>query len=327
MNKKLTLFLFIMAISNWTNAADKIKKLDIVREFPTEAQMLKGGFALGQGIKFDILENKIYFCSQFECKLIVFDLDGNYLTTIGSPGQGPGDFNWPLNIFAYRKSIYISDNGNARIQILSGNGDFERQIKIINVLHDFVIVNDKIFLSCFDKTSQIDRVHASIFKIFDLNGNLLKNISGPFKAIYDNYVYNNSVTLRIDNVNIHCLQKYGTTYRVYNENGELQREFSLNKNPLDDKKYKKIKYKGAYVTFCVYDSIIYATYAGRGELIIDAFNMDGQYICSYSATQKDEEIYLVSDMKVLEYNGKKYLYLLIDQPDIYFAVAAIENKS
>lgn len=312
-----------MAISNYANAANKTKKLDIVREFPTEAQMLKERFAIGRGAKFDVLENKIYFCSQFENKIFVFDMDGNYLANIGRPGQGPGDFNYPLNIFAYEKRIYISDNGNARIQILSGNGDFERQIRIINVLHDFVVVNDKIFLSCFDTTSQSDRDHASLFKIFDLNGNLLKNISGPFKPIYDNYFYNNSVTLRIDNNYIHCLQKYGTTYRVYNENGELQREFSLNKNPLDDKKYKKIKYKGAYFTFCVYDSIIYATYPGRGEIIIDAFNMDGQYLYSYSASKKDNEVYMVSDMKIVDYKGKKYICLLIAQPDIYFAIASL----
>lgn len=323
--KIVSIILFLLSATlSYINAEEKIKTLKIKNIFPTEEEMLKDEFVLGKGINFEIHNNKIYFCSQFEDEIVVFDIDGNYLARIGNFGQGPGDFSRPLDIFIYKDKIFISDNGNARIQVFSLDGEFERQIKIINIMSDFVILKDKIFILSTDRTGLIDRDNAYIFKIFNMKGELLKTIKKSFTSKYNNFIYDNQVILRLVNNSIHCLQQYGTTYRIYNDNGELQKEFHLSLNPLEDKEYKKIKYLWAYKTFCVHDNKIFASYVGKGKIIINVFDMEGKYLFSYLNNQNNNELYSISDMKIIKRNKKKYIYLLLTEPDMYFIIAELE---
>ena len=77
--KIVSIILFLISVTlSCINAEEKIKTLKIKKIFPTEEEMLKDEFVLGQGINFEIHKNKIYFCSQFEDEIVVFDIDGNY---------------------------------------------------------------------------------------------------------------------------------------------------------------------------------------------------------------------------------------------------------
>lgn len=56
-------------------------------------------------------------------RVLVLDLDGNRLKTIGVRGTRPGEFNYPTHIWIDDKGlVYIVDSMNYRVQILDENG-------------------------------------------------------------------------------------------------------------------------------------------------------------------------------------------------------------
>ena len=59
------------------------------------------------------------------------DKNGEWVTSWGSFGTGPGEFDNPHNIAVdARGQVYVADRGNARIQVFDGDGRFLRQFKI-----------------------------------------------------------------------------------------------------------------------------------------------------------------------------------------------------
>jgi len=64
-------------------------------------------------------------------RIAKIDKDGNWLTSWGEPGSGPGQFNTPHNIAVDANgNVYVADRGNRRIQVFDGEGKFERQFSI-----------------------------------------------------------------------------------------------------------------------------------------------------------------------------------------------------
>jgi DNA-binding beta-propeller fold protein YncE len=61
-----------------------------------------------------------------------FTKDGDWVTSIGEPGKGPGQLNTPHSIANDAKgNIYVADRGNRRIQVIDPNTNkFVREIKI-----------------------------------------------------------------------------------------------------------------------------------------------------------------------------------------------------
>jgi DNA-binding beta-propeller fold protein YncE len=60
--------------------------------------------------------------------VLKFDPEGNFLSTWGGAGKGPGQFNVPHSIVSDSKgNIYIADRSNQRIQVFDGNGKYLRE--------------------------------------------------------------------------------------------------------------------------------------------------------------------------------------------------------
>ena len=55
--------------------------------------------------------------------LAVFDLSGNLVRTIGSRGNGPGEFNFPTHLCHAGGRLLVADTGNFRVQLLDLDGD------------------------------------------------------------------------------------------------------------------------------------------------------------------------------------------------------------
>jgi hypothetical protein len=59
-----------------------------------------------------------------------FDSSGKFLKTIGKAGQGPGDFNGPVELEFSHGCLYVREGMNSRVSILRSDGSFIKSIPI-----------------------------------------------------------------------------------------------------------------------------------------------------------------------------------------------------
>ncbi len=63
-----------------------------------------------------------------ESRVLKFDADGNFISTWGGEGSGPGQFNVPHSIVADTKGLlYVADRSNQRIQVFDADGKYLRE--------------------------------------------------------------------------------------------------------------------------------------------------------------------------------------------------------
>ena len=63
-----------------------------------------------------------------ESRVLKFDPQGNYITTWGGEGSGPGQFSVPHSIIADAKGLlYVADRSNQRIQVFDPDGKYLRE--------------------------------------------------------------------------------------------------------------------------------------------------------------------------------------------------------
>ena len=79
-------------------------------------------FFMPTDIGFD-LQGNIYVLDSGNHRIQKFSPDGEYITTIGQQGQGPGEFQYPQSLSLDSEGyLYISDMGNRKIHVLKPGG-------------------------------------------------------------------------------------------------------------------------------------------------------------------------------------------------------------
>lgn len=301
-----------------------VEKLNLKKYFPTDEQMKRFSFALNSGRSFAVNKNQIIFCDQYEGRFYEFNLNGDFIRTVGRQGQGPGEFNKPYKVFIYNDEIYISDNGNGRIQIFSLKGEYLRQIKLASTVYDMVILDDKLFIGnplTILRTNK--KSEMSIIEIYDLKGMIIKKINDPFPSSYATPIYSQTFSMQRVGDEIHLLQNRGQIYRIYDYQGEKKREFELQYNPLKDIEYKKLKYIFTYQCFYVFQNHIYASVAWRGKIAIFVFDMEGNIKKRLEIiTDNKNEINTVDCIQIID-GEKPLMYLLQTDPEHRFIIVEI----
>ena len=71
---------------------------------------------------------QVYVCDLNNHHIQVFDLDLNFIKSIGSHGKGRGEFNQPYNVkFDTAGNMYVADFYNNRVQVMDSSGQFIRE--------------------------------------------------------------------------------------------------------------------------------------------------------------------------------------------------------
>ena len=82
-----------------------------------------GTFERPTGIAIDEKRNRVYVVDTAQHNIAVLDMRGALLSTIGSRGQDPGQFNYPSNLAVDPEGqLYVVDTLNHRIQIMEPDG-------------------------------------------------------------------------------------------------------------------------------------------------------------------------------------------------------------
>ena len=119
----------------------------------TAKYLLKFGDGKGEGKmsypKGLLIRGNKVFVSHNHC-ILVYQLDGKFVSSIGSKGSGELQFNYPrgLSTDEYNNDIYICDADNHRIQIISDNLQFKSQFgkDTLHYPRDIEHYKDNIFI-------------------------------------------------------------------------------------------------------------------------------------------------------------------------------------
>ena len=72
--------------------------------------------------------DQLYVCDIYNHRIQVFDLDLNFVRSIGSHGEGREEFDEPQDVwFDTAGNMYVAEWGNGRIQVLDGNCKFKHE--------------------------------------------------------------------------------------------------------------------------------------------------------------------------------------------------------
>lgn len=94
-----------------------------------EAMAGKAFFSQISDIAMDDKGN-LYAADSKENNIKKFDRSGTFLGTIGRAGQGPGEFNYPIEIEFSKGRLYVRELFNSRISILDGKGVYLNSVRI-----------------------------------------------------------------------------------------------------------------------------------------------------------------------------------------------------
>ena len=86
----------------------------------------EGEFDVIRGLT--VHREQVYVCERSNHRIQVFDLDLNFIRSIGSYGKGRGEFNDPYDVkFDTAGNMYVADLGNNRVQVMDSSGQFIRE--------------------------------------------------------------------------------------------------------------------------------------------------------------------------------------------------------
>jgi 6-bladed beta-propeller len=94
-----------------------------------EAMAGKAFFSQISDIAMDDKGN-LYAADSKENNIKMFDRSGAFLGTIGRAGQGPGEFNYPIEIEFSKGRLYVRELFNSRVSILDDKGIYLNSVRI-----------------------------------------------------------------------------------------------------------------------------------------------------------------------------------------------------
>lgn len=112
-------------------------------------------------------EGRLYILESQRDEIFVLDNSGNYLYSIGRPGQGPGDLEYPFDFFISKKNVYVVNSIPRRIEVFNLKGQYVSRIHL-NCPHTFyypesLLVTEKGFIVGTDLNELVS--------LFDNDGN------------------------------------------------------------------------------------------------------------------------------------------------------------
>ena len=112
-----------------------VSSLHKLQKFTSTGELIKcGGREGGKEGEFDVprgltlRDNLVYVSDRNNHRIQVFDLDLNFVRSIGSRGSGRGEFDQPFDVkFDTAGNMYVADWANKRVQVMDSSGRFIRE--------------------------------------------------------------------------------------------------------------------------------------------------------------------------------------------------------
>lgn len=105
------------------------KEVNIFQDFSlleTESEQ----FVLSRVTKIDFSQDKVFVFDQKQKKIFVFSESFSYLYSIGSPGQGPGELEDPVDFAVCSDKIVVLERFPRNLDIFTLNGEFLERVNL-----------------------------------------------------------------------------------------------------------------------------------------------------------------------------------------------------
>jgi DNA-binding beta-propeller fold protein YncE len=132
-------------------------------------------FDTPRGIAVDPATEHIYVCDTGRHMVIALDAKGRVLARFGKRGggSGPGDFRFPSQVVASGDEIIVLDSGNFRLQILDGQGQFRKEIRLAAANQGAGLAMDG------DRNIYVSDPELNRVQVFNHDGKLLYDFGQP----------------------------------------------------------------------------------------------------------------------------------------------------
>lgn len=136
----------------------------------------KGTFVSPGGLAVDDKFGKLIVPDAKKHTVRVYNLEGEFLFSIGKRGGGPGEFNFPYAAAVDGKGrIYVVDSGNFRVQIFDREGKFLKAFGTVGAVVGHFARPKGIALDSEGHIYVVDAAFGN-FQIFDINGNVFLSV-------------------------------------------------------------------------------------------------------------------------------------------------------
>ena len=117
-------------------------------------------------------------------KLFVYDVSGKSIFTLGRYGSAAGGFKDPAHVFVHNNRYYVSDTGNNRIQVFSGDGQFVEEIKSRQDDKELFINVGPVVVDSQSRLYIADKSKAGMIRVLDKDRNLFAEIGREEDSIH-----------------------------------------------------------------------------------------------------------------------------------------------
>lgn len=167
-------------------------------------------------------EENIYVMDQGETHIKVFDKNGIYLRTIGKKGDGPGELQYPNEIFITNRNQLVVEDFIRSLNIYSLDGKFIKYLSTAKLFPVGILVDSRGYILALTNINEPGKRGKEI-RLFDPNLNYLKTlftIPEPDPQIYNPFRAHLHWTLAKDD---HVIIGYSEDYelQIFNSEGKL----------------------------------------------------------------------------------------------------------
>lgn len=238
----------------------------------------------------------IYVCEFMDGQIQKFSKNGDFLKTIGTKGQGPGDLAMPMaTVFEKNENLCVLELGNSRISRFDSNGEFKDSFKINTRVGTSKIAIDStgnFYISSWDEETD------KIIHKYDGTGNLLNAFCDPVEfsnplSVHDRMVKKNisGGPVVIFNKSIYYSRFNPYEIQVFSLDGHLKKRIFRENDFMPPAHVSvenggKISFKlpvasiflGIWQNKLINQVKIPKHFATKIRTIIDIFNLDGKLL-------------------------------------------------
>ncbi|RLE01108.1 MAG: hypothetical protein DRJ11_10370 [Candidatus Aminicenantes bacterium] len=299
--------------------------LDYLFSFPAKSNEAQGVYLFGALFLEADKVNNIYVVNSRGNNIFVFSPKGNFLKKFGTPGQGPGEFQSPKEIFISEEYIIVHDTFNHRLQFFYGSFKFVKSIKLYKTYSSLAVDPKRKLIFASPINKRINPKKRQLIDVLDFEGKLLHSFGRPFLPSLPLPPINPCKLALLPGGEIVMASVNSAKIRKYSSKGELLKENNIDYQEIKELEQRNIKSfknisRGKRTPFShiieaidVNKNWIYLLHNGSSQTYIFKLDRQLNLIKVFHCLRPPESYFM--DLEVVLNNNTEKFYLLQASPE------------